>query len=123
MENFELRVACRDNVAVLSTEGYINRQAGQSIAKTAHKLIAQGYQSLLLDLAGTKVVNSMGLSAFFGIIEKMTKMEGRLAFCRLTPTLQKTFNTMGLARFAAIYANQEAALEDLLVPERSAGGP
>jgi len=37
--------------------------------------------------------------------------KGVLAFCSLTPTIDKTFRIMGLAQYAAIYPNLDEALK------------
>ena len=42
----------------------------------------------------------------------MIEIDGRLAFCNLTPTIDKTFHIMGLAQYTTIYADEEAALAD-----------
>ncbi|MCG8460882.1 MAG: STAS domain-containing protein [Holophagales bacterium] len=103
----------REGLAVIYTDGYINNQGGEEIAKVAYDLIDKGRDKLLLNLAGTKIVNSIGISILIEIIEKMIDIEGKLAFCSLTPTIEKTFNIMGLAQYAGIYADENAALEDL----------
>ncbi|HEX2254291.1 MAG TPA: STAS domain-containing protein [Thermoanaerobaculia bacterium] len=108
-----LRVDRRDSLAVIYTEGYINNQGGEEIASAAYKLIADGDKVLLLNLDGTKIVNSIGISILIEIIEKMLEIDGRLAFCCLTPTIEKTFHIMGLAQYAGIYPDEPAALEAL----------
>ncbi len=65
---------------------------------------------VLLNLVGTKIVNSIGISFLIEIIEKMLEIHGKLAFCNLTPTIEKTFNIMGLTQYADIYANEEEAV-------------
>ena len=104
----------RDGLAVIYTDGYINNQGGEEIARVAYELIAQGKTRLLLNLAGTKIVNSIGISILIEIIEKMIEINGRLAFCCLTPTIEKTFHIMGLAQYAGIYPDQETALRELI---------
>jgi anti-anti-sigma factor len=103
----------RGNLAVIRTDGYINNQGGEEIARVAYELIDKGHKNLLLDLSGTKIVNSIGISILIEIIEKMLEIEGKLAFCNLTPTIEKTFHIMGLAQYASIYADQDAALQEL----------
>lgn len=105
----------RDELAVIRTDGYINNQGGEEIARVAYELIDRGHKRLLLDLAGTKIVNSIGISILIEIIEKMLEIDGRLAFCSLTPTIEKTFHIMGLAQYASIYPDEKAALEELAV--------
>jgi anti-anti-sigma factor len=112
-ESLKLRVDRRGNLAVVYTEGYINNQGGEEIARIAYQLVDDGFKTLLLNLSGTKIVNSIGISILIEIIEKMLEIEGRLAFCSLTPTIEKTFHIMGLAQYAGIYKDEPAAVEEL----------
>jgi anti-anti-sigma factor len=112
-ETLNVTVDRREGLAVIYTEGYINNQGGEEIAKAAYKLLDEGYRALLLNLAGTKIVNSIGISILIEIIEKMLEIEGKLAFCCLTPTIEKTFNIMGLAQYASIYADEATAVAQL----------
>lgn len=101
------------DLAVIYTEGYINNQGGEEIARVAYELIDQGKKAILLNLAGTKIVNSIGISILIEIIEKMMEIGGKLAFCSLTPTIDKTFHIMGLAQYAGIYPDEDSAREAL----------
>ncbi len=109
-ESLNVTVDRRDGLAVIYTEGYINNQGGEEIAKEAYKLLDDGYKRLLLNLAGTKIVNSIGISILIEIIEKMLEIDGKLGFCCLTPTIEKTFHIMGLAQYAPIFKDEEAAV-------------
>ncbi len=112
-ETLKLTVDRRDDLAVIYTEGYINNQGGEEIAREAFKLIEDGEKTLLLNLSGTKIVNSIGISILIEIIEKMLDIEGRLAFCSLTPTIEKTFHIMGLTQYASIFPDEESAVDEL----------
>jgi anti-anti-sigma factor len=112
-ETLNVTVDRREGLAVIYTEGYINNQGGEEIAKAAYKLLDEGYKTLLLNLAGTKIVNSIGISILIEIIEKMLEIDGKLAFCSLTPTIEKTFNIMGLAQYASIYSDEATAVAQL----------
>jgi len=103
----------RDGLAVIYTDGYINNQGGEEIARVAYELIEKGRKHLLLNLAGTKIVNSIGISILIEIIEKMLEIDGKLAFCSLTPTIEKTFHIMGLAQYAGIYAGEDEAFAEM----------
>ena len=111
-ETLKLTVDRRDKLAVIYTEGYINNQGGEQIAREAFKLIDAGEKTLLLNLSGTKIVNAIGISRLIEIIEKMLEIEGRLAFCSLTPTIEKTFHIMGLTQYASIFPDEERAVGD-----------
>ena len=112
-ESLKVKVDRRDGLAVVYTEGYINNQGGEEIAQAANGLIEEGYRTLLLNLAGSKIVNSIGISILIEIIEKMLEIEGRLGFCSLTATIEKTFHIMGLAQYAPIVPDEDAAVVQL----------
>jgi anti-anti-sigma factor len=112
-ESLKVRVDRRDGLAVIHTEGYINNQGGEEIAQAANGLIEEGYRTLLLDLAGSKIVNSIGISILIEVLERMIELHGKLAFCSLTPTIQKTFHIMGLTQYAQVYPDEPAALSGL----------
>jgi anti-anti-sigma factor len=112
-EALKVTLDLRDELAVIYTEGYINNQGGEEIARVADQAMEQGRKVVLLNLVGTKIVNSIGISILIEIIEKMLEIEGKLAFCNLTPTIEKTFNIMGLTQYAAIYADEDEAVGNL----------
>jgi len=112
-ESLKIQVERRDGLAVIYTEGYINNQGGEEIARAANELILDGHKVLLLNLQGTKIVNSIGISILIEIIEKMLEIDGKLAFCCLTPTIEKTFHIMGLAQYAGIYGDEAVAVDEM----------
>jgi anti-anti-sigma factor len=112
-ESLNETVDRREGLAIIYTQGYINNQGGEEIARTAYKLMDEGNKVLLLNLAGTKIVNSIGISILIEIIEKMIQIDGRLGFCCLTPTIAKTFEIMGLTQYAPIFADEAAAIASL----------
>ena len=112
----ELRVAVDRrgaNGAILYTKGYINNVGGEEIANRAYELMDADVRSLLLNLRETKIVNSIGISILIEIIEKMIDKGGKIGFCCLTPVIHKTFQIMGLANYAAIYTDEDAAVTEM----------
>lgn len=112
----ELRVAVDRrgaNGAILYTKGYINNVGGEEIANRAYELMDADVRSLLLNLRETKIVNSIGISILIEIIEKMIDKGGKIGFCCLTPVIHKTFQIMGLANYASIYNDEDAAIQDM----------
>lgn len=109
-ETLKLTVDRRDRVAIVYTEGYINNQGGEEIAREAYAQLESGARALVLNLEKTRIVNSIGISILIEVLEKVMDRKGMLAFCGLTPTIDKTFRIMGLAQYAEIYSTQEDAL-------------
>jgi len=100
-------------VGVIAAAGYINNEGGQAIADAAMELMGQGCGTLLIDLEGTRIINSIGVSILLEIMEKLLEERGRLAFCNLTPTIAKTFEIMGLVQYASIYPDRQTARAEL----------
>ena len=111
----ELKVSIerKANGAIVYTRGYINNVGGEEIASCAYKLMDEGVDRILFNLRETKIVNSIGISILIEIIEKMMERDGKLGFCCLTPVIEKTFQIMGLAQYASIYKDEQAAVDQL----------
>jgi anti-anti-sigma factor len=107
----------RDNqgrFAVIHTDGYINNLAGERIGEEANALLAEGFRRIVINMAKSTVINSIGISILIEVIEKMQETGGTLAFCNLTKTIAKTFTIMGLAQYALIYDNEPEAVRGVL---------
>ena len=101
----------RGDVAILWTDGYINNQGGEEIAREAYKMLEAGARAVVMNLEKTRIVNSIGISILIEVLERVMDRKGTLAFCGLTPTIDKTFRIMGLAQYASIYRTEEEALQ------------
>ena len=103
-----------DGYGLIAAAGYINNEGGQAIADAATELIDGGCGTLLIDLDGTRIINSIGVSILLEIMEKLLEDKGQLAFCNLTPTISKTFEIMGLVQYATVYPDRDAARTALM---------
>ena len=63
-----------------------------------------------MNLADSKVVNSIGISFLIEIIEKLNDSQGKLVFTNMDPAIEKTLTIMGLFNFAA----KENSVDDAL---------
>jgi anti-anti-sigma factor len=107
----KVSVERRGDVVILWTDGYINNQGGEEIAVEAYKQLDTGARALVMNLEKTRIVNSIGISILIEVLERVMDRKGVLAFCGLTPTIDKTFRIMGLSQYASIYPSQEEALQ------------
>ena len=82
-EGLKLTIDRRDGLAVIYTEGYINNQGGEEIARAAYALLDEGYRRLLLNLTGTRIITSIGIS----IADRAVRSTGlgASAFIRIAP--------------------------------------
>ncbi len=102
-----------DGIGLIAAAGYINNDGGQAIADAATDLIGRGCKTLLIDLDGTRIINSIGVSILLEIMEKLLENGGRLAFCNLTDTIAKTFEIMGLVQYAEVFEDRTVAVAAL----------
>ncbi len=72
---------------------------------------AGNLNKVVIDLGKSKLVNSIGISYLIDIIEKLNQSNGKLIFTNLDPTIEKTFNIMGIFQFAQKADSVESALK------------
>lgn len=111
----EFKVATKEvnNIVIIETEGYLNNVGGEAIASVCNAKMAEGKYKFLLNMGGTKVVNSIGVSILIEIIEKLQDVDGRLGYCNLAPIVNKTFNIMGISKYSSIFENEEEGINAL----------
>jgi anti-anti-sigma factor len=100
INDFSLQAELKANALLLKTNGYINNTGGEEILKEFTKHYENGVTKVLMDLAQSKVVNSIGISYLIEIIEKLNEQDGKLYFTNLDPAIEKTFTIMGIFQFA-----------------------
>jgi anti-anti-sigma factor len=101
----------RDDTLVLKTNGYINNTGGEMVVQEFSKYPAADIRKLVVDLEKSKVINSVGISYLIEIIETVTQNNCKLYFTNLDPTIEKTFNIMGLFQFAEKIDSVESLLD------------
>ena len=109
--DFNIISEIHNNALVIRTDGYINNVAGEKIVEEFSNNFSGGMNKVVIDLGKSKVVNSIGISYLIDIIEKINDSNGKLVFTNLDPTVEKTFNIMGIFQFAQKADSVEAALK------------
>lgn len=109
--DFNITLEAHNESLVMKTDGYINNVAGEKILDEFTKSFTSGMNKLVIDLEKSKVVNSIGISYLIDIIEKLNQSNSKLIFTNLDPTIEKTFNIMGIFQFAQKADSVEAALK------------
>ena len=107
---FTLKSELRGDCLVIATSGYVNNVGGEAIAKECAQHFEQDIKQVVLNLAQSKVVNSIGMSFLLEIIEKLQEVDGKLVFTNLDPAVDKMLTIMGLFTFAGKAPDVEEAL-------------
>lgn len=110
---FSLTSEIENGCLIIATNGYINNQGGEQIADEFEKHFEKGINKVVINLAQSKVVNSIGISFLIEIIEKLNDVDGQLYFTNLDPTIEKTLTIMGLFSFADKATTVEEAKKKL----------
>ncbi len=107
---FSLTSESRDDCLIIATSGYVNNVGGEAIAKEFNRHFENGTKHVIINLAQSKVVNSIGMSFLIEIIEQLQDVGGKLVFTNLDPAVDKMLSIMGLFKFAG----KEQSVEDAL---------
>lgn len=110
---FTVKAEVTDGCLVLTTAGYINNTGGEAIAREFAPHFAAGIRSVVINLGGSKVVNSIGMSFLIEIIDQLTEAGGKLVFTDMDPAVEKMLSIMGLFQFAGKETTVADALRSL----------
>jgi anti-anti-sigma factor len=113
-ENFTLTTRKEKNYIIIETSGYLNQTGGELISEECDKYFDEGFINIILDLSGTRVVNSIGISIILEIIEKVIQLNGKLVFINLDSGIEKTFTIMGIFQYAPKAQSEEEAVKLLV---------
>jgi len=102
-----------EDIVVIATEGYLNKDLGEEIQNIAQKYIDNGSSIFLINLKDSKIVNSIGASILIELIEQLQDIDGQLVFCDLAPIIEKTFKIMGLTKYCKVYPTEDEAVKEL----------
>lgn len=107
-QEFSLTSEIRNNCLIMTTSGYVNNKGGEAIAKEFTNHFERGIKNVVINLAHSKVVNSIGMSFLIEIIDQLNEGDGKLIFTNLDPAVEKMLSIMGLFQFAG----KEKTVED-----------
>lgn len=110
---FQIKSEIRADRLIISTAGYINNVGGEAIAKEFTTHLEKGITRVIIDLSGSKVVNSVGISFLLEILEKLQEVDGKLIFTNLDPAIDKMLTIMGIFRFAGKAGDVSEAMQML----------
>jgi anti-sigma B factor antagonist len=102
-----------NQIVIIETDGYLNKEGGEAIAAICYEKIKAGQVNFLINMATNKVVNSIGVSILIEIIEKLQEVDGKIGYYNLAPIVSKTFNIMGLTKYSTVFSTEEEALVGL----------
>ncbi len=100
VSEFSLQSEIKGDCVVINTSGYVNNLGGQKIIDEFNTHHQNGMKKYVLNLAESKIVNSIGISFLIEMIEKLNDSGGKLVFANLDSSVEKTFTIMGLFHYS-----------------------
>ena len=117
-QQFTLTSEVRNTCLIITTSGYVNNVGGEKIAQEFSRHFEGGIKKVIVNLAQSKVVNSIGMSFLIDIVDQLNDAGGKLVFTNLDPAVDKMLTIMGLFQFAGKEKTVEDALKSLAGEKR-----
>jgi len=114
---FSLSSDLKDGCLILASNGYINNTGGEAISREFTKHFDQGIRNVIVNLAGSKVVNSIGMSFLIEMIDQLNENGGKVVFTNVDPAVEKMLSIMGIFQFAG----KEKTVEDAIKVLKTGG--
>ena len=113
-----MREARSGSIAILYPAGHLCQPESVSdLEATLNRLLADGCQQVIINMADVLHMNSTGLGAIMTAHIRYSKQPNhRLALCALTPHLENIFVITKLALVIDLYPSEESALASFAQP-------
>jgi anti-anti-sigma factor len=109
-QQFTLTSEVRNDCLIITTSGYVNNVGGEKIVQEFSRHFEGGTKKVIVNLAQSKVVNSIGMSFLIDVVDQLNDAGGKLVFTDLDPAVDKMLTIMGLFQFAGKANSVEDAL-------------
>ena len=104
---------CVGTTAIVYASDYLNKLTGEKIERECRRQLDSGCRALVIDFAGTQLVNSIGISILLGIIDIAEKSGAQVVFSDVNNQTIQLFDMLGLTRHVALARNEQEALSTL----------
>jgi anti-anti-sigma factor len=115
----DLALTQEDGYYLAATEGTLDESVHGPFREKLHPLFADKGQKLVIDLSGSKRINSEGLSALVRLVTDANTRGCRVVYASPAPFVAEVFQVTRLGLFFTVAPTRAAAVEAL--SER--GGP
>jgi len=113
MPEFTIQTAVEGDVLIFRPNGYLDKVAGEAFEKLANEKLGS-FTRILINLAGTPVINSSGLAIIVEIISAIVDEKGgTIAICGLSNLARSSFSAIGILPMIKDCPDEPAALAAL----------
>jgi anti-sigma B factor antagonist len=106
-----LQRSLKDDVAVISIDGFLDAHTAPQFEQALQQEIADGRVKLVVDCAKLTYISSAGLGVFMGFIEEVREQGGDIKVCGLTPKVRQVFDILGFDTIFELFENLQSAVD------------
>jgi anti-anti-sigma factor len=107
----QIEIEKEKNTIVISVKGKVDAVTAPEFEKALANLIAQGENTLLLNLIGLEYISSAGLRSILATAKQLKTKNGNLLFSGLKGPVKDVFNISGFGTIFKIFETKEDALK------------
>jgi len=102
----------KGDILVLSIAGnLVGEPDASELRRTVYRILEQGARKVVLDLAGLKVINSMGLGVLIGSLTSMRKRGGDMTFASPNDKVDGVLHLTQLVKVVRVFDSVDRALK------------
>jgi anti-anti-sigma factor len=109
--DIEVSTRTRGDVSIIEIKGDLTTVTGERVEAVYQQMSAEGSKKFVLFFDKDCYINSGGIATLIEMVSESIDREQVLRIAGLSDHFQKIFAMVGLTRYAAIFASEEAALE------------
>lgn len=114
MAEFKIESAQQGPVLILRTTGYLDEPGGIALRDTCEKALTAGHLRYVLNLTGTPVINSTGLSMLLDLMVKIIDYnDGKVALTGLSKLTKTALQMTGVLNLCQHYPTEAEAVAAL----------
>lgn len=106
----EIRQSDNGDVVVLELLGRLDELAAPEVQETFTELVNHKTRRVVLDMAGVEYISSSGLRVLLMLYRALSKRQGALKLCALTPFVAEVFEVSNFTTVFDIHPNREDAV-------------
>lgn len=102
-----------NNVPIISVAGRIDAATSKDLESVLNDLIEKNNTTIVIDLAGTEYISSVGLRVMLAALKKVRPKQGDVKLAALQPFVKEVFEITGFTKLFTIYPNQGEAISKI----------
>ena len=114
MLDFSCECLSQGECFIIRTNGYLDAVGGEKLCNAFEAGLAQGRQNFILNLVGSPVINSQGVTSIFEVVEQVVDVhQGKIHYVGLNYTTKNVFRMVGLLLMGKEFETEEEAVKQV----------